>query len=422
MNNIVSRPIFIIGAPRSGTSILTWALGQHPNIQPLEETNWIALLGISLREIWKIINLNTEINHLRSLGWSEDHFYQIFGQKVDDIVSDSLPDQILFRANQATNLTKRHQKDNLSDRSREYLFSLNDENSALKIIRSPNDPKKRWIDGTPENTFYAHTLLRLFPNARFIHLLRHPDDVCASLMNFANVGGKATNFLRESSYIAWIRYVSSAYLLEKALGGDIVCRIRYEDLIKSPAKAIKVVLTWLGEEFNNACIEPFAVKLNSSAVNSFKKTSLALRDTSLSLLSEILQSHVGTPDPSAREELIAINEQIICTFTTKENEIVVNIDDWGPRETPEKTRFNIQHDAISCIWIKARGLLANPNTYISFGEKVIANQDISFSVDFVSFYVRDELIEKSGSYEIKIIQGNSFMEIKIGSFRVIKTN
>ena len=32
------KPVFIIGSPRSGTSILTWALGQHPNLYPLEET------------------------------------------------------------------------------------------------------------------------------------------------------------------------------------------------------------------------------------------------------------------------------------------------------------------------------------------------------------------------------------------------
>jgi hypothetical protein len=41
-----ARPIFIIGAPRSGTSITTWALGQHPNIQPMPETAWIASLAV----------------------------------------------------------------------------------------------------------------------------------------------------------------------------------------------------------------------------------------------------------------------------------------------------------------------------------------------------------------------------------------
>ena len=41
------RPIFIIGAPRSGTSITTWVLGQHPNIQTMPETGWIASMGVA---------------------------------------------------------------------------------------------------------------------------------------------------------------------------------------------------------------------------------------------------------------------------------------------------------------------------------------------------------------------------------------
>src|SRR5204863_12735 len=37
----INKPIFVVGSPRSGTSILTWCLGQHPNIVPLPESGWI---------------------------------------------------------------------------------------------------------------------------------------------------------------------------------------------------------------------------------------------------------------------------------------------------------------------------------------------------------------------------------------------
>ena len=415
---MISRPIFIIGAPRSGTSILTWALGQHSNIQPLEETNWIAHLGVSLGKVWKLGTCNKNFSHLGSLGWSEDNFYQIIGQKVNEIIVESLIDQVIHRHYKSCGPTNHQQKVEYGSKSKEFAFSLNDENSKLKILRSPNDPKKRWIDGTPENTFYAYTLLRLFPNARFIHLLRHPDDVCASLMNFAKVGGGATNFSVESSYINWTRYVSSAYLLEKALGRDSICRIRFEDMIKSPVMVIKDILTWLGEEFEKTCIEPFGEKINSSKVNSFEIKPSDLRDNSLSLLSEILQYDVGVPDPSARKELIANDEKIINIFTNKKTESVVNIEDWGPRETNEKTRFNIQHAGVSAIWVKAHGLSKNAETHVLFDGKKISNSDIDSDNNLFSFYVRDELIEKSGNYEIRIITGNLTNEIKLGTFVV----
>ena len=46
MQHEKNRPIFVVGSPRSGTSILTWCLGQHPNIIPLEESGWMGDFAI----------------------------------------------------------------------------------------------------------------------------------------------------------------------------------------------------------------------------------------------------------------------------------------------------------------------------------------------------------------------------------------
>jgi hypothetical protein len=43
-----NRPIFVVGSPRSETSILTWCLGQHPNILPLAESGWMGDLQLTL--------------------------------------------------------------------------------------------------------------------------------------------------------------------------------------------------------------------------------------------------------------------------------------------------------------------------------------------------------------------------------------
>src|ERR1044071_10196977 len=41
-----ARPIFIVSTGRSGSTILTWCLGQHPNIIPQEESNWLGPFAI----------------------------------------------------------------------------------------------------------------------------------------------------------------------------------------------------------------------------------------------------------------------------------------------------------------------------------------------------------------------------------------
>src|ERR1051326_1981074 len=42
----IARPIFIVSTGRSGSTILTWCLGQHPNIIPQEESNWLGAFAI----------------------------------------------------------------------------------------------------------------------------------------------------------------------------------------------------------------------------------------------------------------------------------------------------------------------------------------------------------------------------------------
>ncbi|SRR6266550_572959 len=43
-----NRPIFVVGSTRSGTSILTWCLGQHPSVLAVPESNWMGDLAIDL--------------------------------------------------------------------------------------------------------------------------------------------------------------------------------------------------------------------------------------------------------------------------------------------------------------------------------------------------------------------------------------
>jgi hypothetical protein len=48
MQDKISKPIFVVGSPRSGTSVLTWCLGQHPCMLALPESGWIGDLAIDL--------------------------------------------------------------------------------------------------------------------------------------------------------------------------------------------------------------------------------------------------------------------------------------------------------------------------------------------------------------------------------------
>jgi hypothetical protein len=233
----VPKPIFIIGSPRSGTSILTWALGQHPNILPLEETVWFGKVAADLESTY-FLGGKRELSQLRGMGISLAAFYEAFGNAIDDLIL-------------------RHGRP-----GSEYAQQVETDTPFVRR-RSPDDPKTRWVDGTPEYSFYAYDLLQLFPEARFIHLLRDVQSVVRSLTHFDKAGAVA--FTEGSAYEKWLRSVRAAWTAERAFGSDTVLRIRHRDLVAMPEATIRRCLDFVGEAFSEHCLEPLEYKINSSS-------------------------------------------------------------------------------------------------------------------------------------------------------------
>ena len=65
----MAQPIFIIGSPRSGTSALTWAIGQHPNISVQPETNWMPTIAHAAFDAYQIGTARQEFSQLSWVDW-----------------------------------------------------------------------------------------------------------------------------------------------------------------------------------------------------------------------------------------------------------------------------------------------------------------------------------------------------------------
>jgi hypothetical protein len=103
---------------------------------------------------------------------------------------------------------------------------------------------------------------------------------------------------------------------------------------------------------------------------------------------------------------------------TRQLDSAIVLCDWGPRETSQRKRFNIQPNGVSAMWVKVKGVSSHPETHILFGGNKIKNQDLSVNNEVVTFSVRDDLISKSGSYEVIIINGGTKIKIPLGVFNV----
>jgi hypothetical protein len=243
------RPIFIVGAPRSGTSILTWALGQHPNIQPMPETSWIAALATGALLAYEIGSARGRYSHLSNVGFPFDPFVRRMGEAVDAVVHDVYEERC---------------RRLYGDYRESGLEPLQEAAPSphLQLRRRAQDPKARWVDGTPLNSHYIWPLALMFPEARFLHSLRRPEEVVTSLEAFDAVGGERQVFAE--GIATWMRHTESAWLGEQALGRSRVRRVDYQMLQDDPERLCSEVLEFLGEEPHPDCVEAFADRINSS--------------------------------------------------------------------------------------------------------------------------------------------------------------
>jgi hypothetical protein len=126
--------------------------------------------------------------------------------------------------------------------------------------------KTRWIDGTPEYSLHICGLRKLFPAAKFVHIVRDVDAVVASMLNFHRLNGERLVTGPAHAYAYWKATVDACVDAEWALGSEAVHRVRYPDLIQQPESTLAGIFAFLGESYEAACREPLLTRINSSDV------------------------------------------------------------------------------------------------------------------------------------------------------------
>jgi hypothetical protein len=246
MRKELNKPIFVVGSPRSGTSILTWCLGHHPNIFPVPESNWIGDFAIDVALAYRIGAARDYYSILSAMDIPNDELFAAFGRSINDLILSHRTD--LER--------KRFAK----------RIELKLDPRWIKAASTAAGAKTRWVDGTPEYSFHIYGLRKLFPQALFVNLVRDVRAVVRSMINFHRVTGIQLVANEEEAYRYWMRTVSACLVAERAYGPSVVYRIRYADLINEPESTMRSLLDFLSEPYTARCLEPLSQRINSSNV------------------------------------------------------------------------------------------------------------------------------------------------------------
>jgi hypothetical protein len=91
MQDKINRPIFVVGSPRSGTSILTWCLGHHTNLFPVPESNWMGHFAVNVALAYQTGAARGDYSILSAMDIQNEELFAAFGQSINDF--DPAPPQ-----------------------------------------------------------------------------------------------------------------------------------------------------------------------------------------------------------------------------------------------------------------------------------------------------------------------------------------
>jgi Sulfotransferase family len=302
MQPLPAKPVFVVGSPRSGTSILTWCLGHHPNLFPVPESNWMGDFAVNVAIAYRIGAARNYYSILSAMDIPDDELFAVFGRSINDLIM-------------------RHRTD-LERIRYDNRIELKLEPRWIKAASTGAGPKTRWVDGTPEYSFHIHGLRKLFPQAQFIHLVRDVRTVVRSMVKFEQVAGIQLVANEEEAYRYWMRTVSACLLAERAYGPTVVHRVRYTNLIDHPEPAMRSLLDFLGEPYTEKCLEPLEIRINSSIVPAdFEINDAAVNPTLVEQATRLSAEVETTPQaadvsPRAADEMQAAFRELVRDLAT----------------------------------------------------------------------------------------------------------
>jgi tetratricopeptide (TPR) repeat protein len=197
------EPIFIIGMPRSGTTLVERIISSHPDVYSAGELlNFaMAMKFLSGSRTPSLIDLDT-VERSRDLDW------EVLGKT--------------------------------------YLGST----------RPASGHTARFVDKLPHNFLYAGHIARALPKARIICLRRDPMDTCLS--NFRQLFAPKSPYFDYSfdlmdtgRYFVLFDHLMAHW--QKVLPGRIL-QINYEELVEAQEEHSRRLIDFCGLQWNNACL------------------------------------------------------------------------------------------------------------------------------------------------------------------------
>jgi len=187
--------VFLLGAPRSGTTWLQIMLGKHPDLSTCQETHLFSGYLASLQRSWR------------------HHDGDRRGVGLQAAIS----------------------RERFIALQRDFALAVLDSIGETPVI----------LEKTPAHVTVLDDIREVLPEARFIHIIRDPRAVAASLAAAGKDWGRSwasTSALQNAR--RWRDNVTAGLAL-RGKGAGICHELRYEDLLADPAAHLRQIFEWM---------------------------------------------------------------------------------------------------------------------------------------------------------------------------------
>jgi tetratricopeptide (TPR) repeat protein len=197
-----ATPIFIVGMPRSGTSLIEQILASYPNVYGAGELSTIS---------------------------------EVVTRHMSDANYANFPEAM-----------RQLSQEQLDQMGQDYL----------KSIRTLAPDAERIVDKMPINFYYLGLIRQILPNAKIIHAMREPMDSCFSCYSrlFAN-DNQAFSYDLETLGRYYLRYADIMRHWRAVLPPGTILDLHYEDMVADTEGQARRMLDYLGLPWNPACLD-----------------------------------------------------------------------------------------------------------------------------------------------------------------------
>lgn len=239
-HNDLNRPIFVVGTPRSGTTLMAKILNRHSRIFMPGETHFFLDIYAQRKQLGELPEKSAA-----DKVWSRlVSLYRRYNEPADQQRIEKII------ANPA-----------LNERIKAGLDGYRNAFATFMDVQAEVENKMRWGNNAPKDLFYVDDILDFYPDAYFIVCIRDPRDFLKSYSGKWKVtAGTEVERLKRLYHpvitsMLWKTSMRRVIAIRNKVSSDRLIEVPYEALVSGAEPVLRRICAFLGEEFEPGMLD-----------------------------------------------------------------------------------------------------------------------------------------------------------------------